>query len=164
MNIREGNIQDLNQIQHLAQKEWSRYKSVLTPENWKKLYANLSDSQTFTDLLEQSDCFVCDNEKHEIIGFGFLVPSGNPTDIYNEKQSYIRFITANSEYKGQKIGQKITEKCINKAKENGEKYVALHTSEIMDAARHIYEKLNFRIVKELEPRLGKRYWLYELAL
>jgi ribosomal protein S18 acetylase RimI-like enzyme len=34
----------------------------------------------------------------------------------------------------------------------------------MNAARHIYEKIGFKIIKELEPRLGKKYWLYELTL
>lgn len=92
------------------------------------------------------------------------MPSGNPTEIYNEQQSYIRFVTVSKKYSGQKIGQTITEKCIGRAREKSEKYIALHTSEMMNAARHIYEKLGFEIVRELEPRLGKKYWLYELAL
>jgi GNAT superfamily N-acetyltransferase len=34
----------------------------------------------------------------------------------------------------------------------------------MYVARHIYESLGFEIVKELKPRLGKKYWLYKLEL
>jgi len=45
-----------------------------------------------------------------------------------------------------------------------EKTIALHTSEFMDAARHIYEGLGFIMVKEIPPRYGKRYWLYRLDL
>ncbi|MDX2173612.1 MAG: hypothetical protein SFY56_10845 [Bacteroidota bacterium] len=33
--------------------------------------------------------------------------------------------------------------CIAHAKQNNEKTIALHTSEFMDAARHIYEGLGF---------------------
>lgn len=164
MNIRHGKLQDLQAIKELSISEWSRFKSELTPDNWEKLYHTLSNEQTYADLIMQSHCFVCESNQKEIIGFGFLVPSGNPNDIYNEEQSYIRFITASAKYSGQKIGQSITEKCIEKAKETGEKFVALHTSEMMDAARHIYEKLGFKIIKELEPRLGKVYWLYQLDL
>lgn len=164
MNIRQGNLQDLEQIKELAIAEWTQFKNVLTSDNWAKLYNTLIDEKTYSDLFLQSDSFVFENIQNEIIGFGFLVPSGNPTEIYNDQQSYIRFVTVSKKYSGQKIGQTLTEKCIEKAKENGEKFVALHTSEMMNAARHIYEKLGFKIIKELEPRLGKKYWLYELEL
>jgi len=42
--------------------------------------------------------------------------------------------------------------------------MALHTSEMMRSARHIYEKIGFNILKEIEPRLGVKYWLYTLEL
>jgi len=35
---------------------------------------------------------------------------------------------------------------------------------MMDAARHIYEKMGFKRIKELQPIFGKRYWLYHLNL
>lgn len=54
--------------------------------------------------------------------------------------------------------------CIDAARKNGEKIVTLHTSEIMDKARHLYEGLGFTILKEIDKRLGKRYWLYKLDL
>lgn len=54
--------------------------------------------------------------------------------------------------------------CIEVAKKNNEQIMALHTSEIMESARHIYEKLGFKILKEIEPRLGVRYWLYTFDL
>jgi len=164
LSIRQGDLQDLKQIKELAISEWTQFKSELTHENWEKLYNTLTNEKTYTDLILQSDSFVYENDRNEIIGFGFLVPSGNPTEIYNDQQSYIRFVTASKKYSGQKIGQTITEKCIEKAKEKGEKFVALHTSEMMNAARHIYEKLGFKIIKELEPRFGKIYWLYEIEL
>jgi ribosomal protein S18 acetylase RimI-like enzyme len=164
MKIRQGNIGDLQQVKTLALNEWTQFEKTLTQENWSKLFATLTDEKTFNDLLLNSDSFMCVNEDDKIIGFSFLVSSGNPNDIYNEQQSYIRFVTVSSKYSGQNIGQKLTESCIEKAKENSEKYIALHTSEFMNAARHIYEKIGFKIIKELEPRLGKKYWLYELTL
>jgi ribosomal protein S18 acetylase RimI-like enzyme len=108
--------------------------------------------------------YVCENEIGEIIGMSFLVASGNPTEIYNEEQCYVRFVTVSEKYKGMKIGEKLTEECIGFAKNNGEKKIALHTSEFMNKARYIYEKLGFKIIKEIEPRYGKKYWLYEMSL
>lgn len=164
MEIRRGTIQDLDQIRNLAIEEWSRFEHLLSPDNWLKLRATITSENTFSDLLINAICFVCINNEDELTGVSFLVSSGNPTTIYSAEQCYIRFVTASSKYKGQKIGERLTEKCIEAAKENNESCIALHTSVFMPAARHIYEKLGFVIVRELEPILGKQYWLYEKKL
>lgn len=94
----------------------------------------------------------------------FLISSGNPTDIYLKEWSYIRFISVDPDYSGLGIRRKLTSMCIDLAIQNGEKTIALHTSEIMDKARQLYESLGFKILKEIDPRLGKKYWLYKLDL
>jgi ribosomal protein S18 acetylase RimI-like enzyme len=95
----------------------------------------------------------------------FIVASGNPTEIYSEEQCYIRFVTVSEKYSGLKLGQKLTEECIDFAKNNGEKKIALHTSEFMDKARHIYEKLGFKIIKRLSrdmvKNIGFTKWIYK---
>jgi ribosomal protein S18 acetylase RimI-like enzyme len=164
MKIRNGNINDLKPVKLLAQNTWKQFEEELTNENWQKLSCILSNESLYKDLLENSTSFVCEDDTDEIIGMSFLVSSGNPTEIYTEEQCYIRFVTVSEKYKGLKIGQKLTEECIDFARENGEKKIALHTSEFMNKARHIYEKLGFEIIKEIEPRYGKKYWLYEMNL
>lgn len=94
----------------------------------------------------------------------FLIPKGNPSDIYDKDWCSIRFVTVDPDFGGQGIGRKLTTICIDRAIQNGEKIIALHTSELMNNARHIYESLGFKIVREIDPRLGKRYWLYLLQL
>lgn len=162
--IRNGNMQDLDSVKRLAQTTWKQFERVLTNENWKKLEETLSNENQYIELLQNSTSFIFENDDGQIIGMSFLIASGNPTEIYNEEQCYIRFVTASDNYKGLKIGQKLTEACIEFARNNGEKKIALHTSEFMYKARHIYEKLGFKIIKEIEPRYGKKYWLYEMYL
>ena len=164
MKIRNGNIHDLNSVKQLGQNTWKQFEKYLNIENWNELSNTLSNENLYKDLLMKSVSYVCENEIGEIIGMSFLVASGNPTEIYNEEQCYIRFVTVSDKYNGLKIGQKLTEECIEFARKSGEKKIALHTSEFMDKARHIYEKLGFKIIKEIEPRFGKKYWLYEMNL
>lgn len=164
MKIRKGNINDLTSVKHLGQNTWKQFERKLTKENWNKLSNILSSENLYKDLLTNSASYVCENENGEIIGMSFLVASGNPTEIYSKEQCYIRFVTVSKKYKGLRIGQKLTEECIEFARNSGEKRIALHTSEFMDKARHIYEKLGFKIIKEIEPRFGKKYWLYEMSL
>jgi len=164
MKIRKGTINDLISVKELGQNTWKQFEKKLTNENWNTLSKILSSENLYKDLLKNSTSFVCENETGVVIGMSFLVSSGNPTELYNTDQCYIRFVTVAEEYKGLKIGQKLTEECIAFAKKNGEKKIALHTSEFMDKARYIYEKLGFKIIREIEPRYGKKYWLYEMNL
>jgi ribosomal protein S18 acetylase RimI-like enzyme len=164
MRIRNGDIHDLNSVKHLGQNTWKQFEKDLTNENWNKLSSSLSNENLYKDLLMNSTSYVCENENGEIIGMSFLVASGNPTEIYNKEQCYIRFVTVSEKYNGMKIGQKLTEECIEFARKSGEKKIALHTSEFMNKARYIYEKLGFKIIKKIEPRYGKKYWLYEMNL
>ncbi len=160
LQYRIGSHKDLNQLKKLSIETWSQYDDQLTPENRENLTKTIQDDQTYLDLLDNSTCFVCEINDHQIIAMAFLVPSGNPTEIYEAHWSYIRFVTVHPDFTGKGIGKEITQKCMDLAKETGEKYIALHTSEMMLAARHIYQSLGFKILKEIPKRLGKRYWLY----
>ena len=162
--FRKGNFDDLGSLKELAIKSWKQFQPLLSEEHWKTLYESLQDDKTYIDLLEMSECIVCTTDQQKIIGMAFLVSSGNPTEIYDKDWSYIRFVSVAPEFSGQGIGRKLTEICIEKAKANQEKAIALHTSEQMDKARHIYETSGFRLLREIDRRLGKRYWLYKLDL
>ncbi|MCB0400846.1 MAG: GNAT family N-acetyltransferase [Flavobacteriales bacterium] len=164
MNYRTGSTNDLDQLRELGLKSWSQYKGDLTEKNWNKLFASLDNYDTYLELLEKSDCIVCENDTKEIIGMAFLVPSGNPNEIYDAAWCHLRFVSVDPKYRGNSIGKKLTEQCIDLAIKNDEKVMALHTSEIMKNARHIYEQIGFKVLKEINPRLGVKYWLYTLEL
>jgi ribosomal protein S18 acetylase RimI-like enzyme len=163
MHYREGAISDPAQLKKLALISYGQFQNVLTRENWEKLRTHLTKEELFPGLLKTSQCFVCENA-NEIIGMAFLVSSGNPTEIFEADWSYIRMVGVHPDFAGKGIGNQLTQRCIDFAKNSDEKIIALHTSEYMNAARHIYENLGFKQIKELEPRYGKRYWLYQLEL
>lgn len=164
LTYRQGTKDDLQGLKKLAIKSWTPFQKQLTDENWNSLKQTISKDKTYEELIDQSTCIVCVADNNNIIGMAFIVPNGNPTDIYLKEWSYIRFVSVDPDFGGKGIGRKLTTLCINNAKENGEKTIALHTSEIMDKARHIYESLGFKILREIDQRLGKRYWLYKLDI
>lgn len=67
-------------------------------------------------------------------------------------------------HRGLGIGRQLTQLCIDEARNRGETTLALHTSEFMDQARKMYERLGFQKVRELAPMYNKRYWLYKLSI
>jgi ribosomal protein S18 acetylase RimI-like enzyme len=161
--FRNGTIADKEQLKQLGLLSYGQYASILTKENWGKLNTNLNDDEKLISLIDQSTIFVCCiGEK--IIGMAYFVPNGNAWDIFKAEWSYIRMVGVDPSYSGRGIAKKLTHMCIEKAKKTNEKIIALHTSEFMDAARHIYENLGFKKIQEIPERLGKKYWLYTLKL
>jgi len=163
IKYREGLIEDVEQLKCLALLSYGQFQNTLTEENWNRLRTHISNENLFPHLLKSSKGFVCEHE-NEIVGMAFLVPKGNPTEIFQEDWSYIRMVGVHPNFGGHGIGKQLTQMCIDFAKSSEEKIIALHTSEYMNAARHIYESLGFKQVRELEPRYGKRYWIYKLEL
>jgi ribosomal protein S18 acetylase RimI-like enzyme len=160
---RHATLADKQQLIALALISYGQYAPELAAEHLEKMKKTISNEETWTSLIATSKSIVCvDGDK--IIGMAFLIPHGNPWDIFKAEWSYIRLVGVNPEYQGQGIAKTLTRRCIDYAIALKEKTVALHTSEMMHAARHIYESAGFRILKEIEPRLGKRYWIYTLEL
>jgi ribosomal protein S18 acetylase RimI-like enzyme len=160
---RKGTIDDVEQLQTLGIVAYGQFKNVLTPKNWELLNGNLQNKTRLIELLKVANCFVCaDNAK--IIGMAFIIPSGNPTDLFRSEWSYIRMVGVDPNYQGQGIAKALTKLCIDFARQTNENTIALHTSEFMDAARHIYENLGFKILNEIPPIFGKKYWLYILNI
>src|SRR4028119_1246239 len=102
---RQGTMNDLSGLMNLALKSWAQFQSKLTSDNWAKLLAGLADDKMYTELLGKSDCIVCTWDEDKIIGMAFLMPKGNPTDIYDKAWSYIRFVSVDPEFGGQGIGK-----------------------------------------------------------
>jgi ribosomal protein S18 acetylase RimI-like enzyme len=163
LSYRIGTINDVDQLQDLGINAYGQFQSALTPDNWEIFNGNLKDKQKLIDILKIANCFVCiDNDK--IIGVAYIIPSGNPTDLFKSDWSYIRMVGVNPKYRGQGIAKRLTQMCVDFAKQSNEKTIALHTSEFMDAARYIYESIGFKVLKEIPPLFGKKYWLYTLDL
>jgi ribosomal protein S18 acetylase RimI-like enzyme len=164
MNLvyRNSTQNDLEKIKALGLLSYGQHSSVLG-EGWQLMQTNLSNDRTWENLLNTSTGFLCESEGR-LIGMAFLVPNGNPNDIYPADVSYIRMVGVHPDFSGRGIAKELTFMCIQHARKINEGTVMLHTSEFMDAARHIYEQMGFKIVKEIPPRFGKKYWLYSLPL
>lgn len=160
---RSASIKDTEGLVQLSIDSYSPYLTLLTVEHANTLAGIIKDKEKIVALLEKAKCFVCIHQ-NKIIGMAFLVPNGHPFNFYQPEWAQIRMVGVHPDCKGMGIATKLTKMCITHAKDTGETTIALHTSEFMDAARHIYESLGFKIERELDPIFGKRFWLYLLHI
>lgn len=164
MHFRLGTLQDLPALKSMIFKSWQAYQDVLSREYWGSLHETLTSDATYLRLFEKATCFLIEASNTALVGAAFVVPSGNPTDIYQVDWCQLRFVSVDPAYSRQGLGEALTRYCIHWAIQQQEHTMALHTSEIMDRARYIYEKIGFEQIREIDARLGVRYWLYTLDL
>lgn len=160
---RAGLPTEKESLQQLGILSYNQFSQILSPADWQTMDRFLHNDKMWTQLVNNSAIFVCE-EEGRIIGMAYLVPSGNPTHIYPADWSYVRMVGVHPEYRGKGIAKRLTQMCVDHARQTNEKIVGLHTSEKMDDARHIYESIGFNIDKELDPIYGMKYWLYKLEL
>jgi GNAT superfamily N-acetyltransferase len=160
---RAASTEDVDEIRELTLIAYGQFDAILTEENRNAKKQNLGNTETYRNLFGIADCVVCVHE-NKIVGSAFLIPSGNPNQWFEKDWAYIRLVAVHPDESGKGIGKQLTMWCLEKAKENQEKTIALHTSEFQHAARHIYEGLGFQKQRDLELMFGKQYYLYTLPL
>ncbi|MDP9458143.1 MAG: GNAT family N-acetyltransferase [Actinomycetota bacterium] len=66
--------------------------------------------------------------------------------------------------RGEGLGEALMKECLRRAGANGAAEVGVQTSELMVAARPMYERMEFVRREELPPMFGVRYWSLSLEL
>lgn len=160
---RDAVASDMPQLLQLRTAAYQEFLPALPPQDRDTFSKALANEARLQELQASSKGLVCEAGAH-IAGMAFLVPHGNPTDIYPADWCYIRLVGVHPAYRGLGIAKALTQQCIALARDSGEHTIGLHTSEKMHAARHIYESLGFRIRREIPPIFGMRYWLYALDI
>ena len=160
---READGNDIDQLLRLGVEAYGMYAEALTPDNMEKMKSTLRDPARWAALLAASKGFVgMYNER--MVGSVFLVSSGGSSELFHKDWSHIRLLAVHPDFQGRGIAKVLVKWCIDRAKADGETVIALHTGEMMEAARHIYEKLGFVVHEEIPRRLGVRYWIYTRQL
>jgi len=78
----------------------------------------------------------------------------------------IRLLAVRPAYRGRGIGRALMQECVRRCRNQGIAAVGLHTTEMMDVARRMYEKMGFVRVPEFDfyPRPGVVVMAYRLDL
>lgn len=72
----------------------------------------------------------------------------------------MRMLVVSPQARGAGVGRRLAQECIDRAVRDGADVFALHTSPIMSVALPMYERMGFRLVREVQPVLGVAYAVY----
>ena len=89
-----------------------------------------------------------------------------PNTAWPASWAVFRLIAVHPDARGRGIGRLLAEECIRRARASGRDAVGLHTTQLMNVARAMYERIGFVRVPELDffPTPTFRVMAYRLAL
>ena len=152
---------EFNDVALLAIEAYREYSHTLTSDNWKIMQTSLSN---VAEGAKQGRLIVAQQEQQLVGSVIYYSPGTSDSRLFQPEWASLRMLAVLPRYRGQGIGQQLSLECVHRAKQDKAEVIGLHTSELMLAARRMYERLGFKQDIELPRSLGIRYWRYVLKL
>jgi ribosomal protein S18 acetylase RimI-like enzyme len=152
---------DFAAIAALNTAAYEEFSSSLATGAWEVMKKNLRNIAGRAERAE----FLIVRDGGDIVGSVAYGPPGKgDPEIFAPNMAAILLLSVHPAHRGKGIARALTEACIARARRDKAVSVGLFTSELMQAAQHVYQSLGFVMESELPPRYGIRYFRYVLPL
>lgn len=157
--VRNARPEEYQAIGELMVNVYSRLEGFPSREEQPDYYSMLANigeltKKPFTELL------VAVSAESTIGGavvyFSDMSSYGSGGSATTEKNaSGFRLLAVDPEIRGRGIGKLLTEACIEKARQDGNRQLIIHSTKFMKVAWKMYEKLDFKRSKDLDFMQGE---------
>jgi GNAT superfamily N-acetyltransferase len=151
-SFRDG---DAAQVNELALAAFDQFR--LRYSDWPAMASAIGRMSVLADTGE----IIVAERDERIIGAIAYIAAGRPKAAYfDQSWPIIRMLVVDPASRGTGVGGALTEECINRARRDGSRVIALHTSPIMAVALPMYLRMGFRLVQDAPPIYGVPYAVY----
>lgn len=162
--IRNARSDELDEVSLLLKDAYQQYENIIRPEAWKSYLEDIMDVQS---RLGESDLIVAELN-HRLAGCVTLYLDGSHSfpEAWPRGWAVVRLLAVHPEYRGQGIGRALMQECIHRCRQAKVAAIGLHTTEAMDIARKMYERIGFARFTESDfhPAPGIVVMAYRLQL
>ena len=153
--IRDYQRSDGGELNAVARLSFAEYCDEF--EDWPTLHEQFA---RMSDLAKDGHIIVAVDDEVVVGGVCYVGPHAPRFPCFEPEWAVIRSLVVRPDYRRRGIGTKLTEMCIDKAKQDGCRTIALHTTPVMAKALRIYEKLGFTKVTDLGLVHSAEYFVY----
>ena len=153
LNIRQACSADQKAIQKVTLAAYQEYAAYVPAQQWQEYRRNILD--TLEDAHPAMQLVA--EMKGEIVGSVLIVPPGpipeSPNGVPVRLEfPEVRLLAVTPAARGQGIGKAIMQACITQARRDQVSALTLHTSDMMQTAMRMYERLGFLRDPEMDFR------------
>lgn len=145
VEIRAAEGRDPDEVRSVALTAHSMYEETLSPGDWERMKRGVS---SVVEVAAEGTLLVAEVEDEVVGAVVYLPPGSLRPEIFEREWAVVRMLSVSPSYRGQGIGRMLSEECISRAERDGAETIALHTGEMMVAARKIYESLGFEVARD----------------
>jgi ribosomal protein S18 acetylase RimI-like enzyme len=149
LKIREARIEDRDAARKITLSAFRQYAAVMPPPRWEGYRENIL--ATLTEVAPALH-FVAEKDGM-IVGSVLLYPPGTAFSTTDEGPltcPEVRLLAVAPEARGQGIGAALMKECTRRARRLGAACLNLHTTDMMQVAMRMYERMGFVRVPELD--------------
>jgi GNAT superfamily N-acetyltransferase len=162
--VRDARLEELDKISLLLKEAYQQYQSMLPSDAWNYY---VEDIMNVRSRFNESQLIVAEVNK-QLVGTVtlYLNTHSSAQGGWPRGWAVIRLLAVHPSYRRRGIGRALMEECLRRCRKEGITRVGLHTTEMMDVARRIYERMGFiRVPKfDFHPRPGVVVMAYQLDL
>jgi ribosomal protein S18 acetylase RimI-like enzyme len=160
MLIRDFSAADAAAVNEVALAAFAQYQGVYS--DWEILIRGVAST---SDLALHSQVIVAEDGARLVGAVAYCPPGSEPrAGFFEPDWPIIRMLVVEPDARGKGVGRRLTEACIDRARRDGARLIALHTSPAMEAALALYLRMGFKLVRSLPDRFSVPYGLYALDL
>jgi predicted N-acetyltransferase YhbS len=168
ITIRESRPADRSAIEVVTLAAYEQYAAVLPAPLWEayrqNIVATLADAQPATQIVAEVD--------GALVGSVLMYPAGADTGAPGRGKTMmlvwpeVRLLAVAPAARGSGAGRRLMEECIRRARASGATAITLHTTDMMQRAMELYQRMGFERAPDLDfsPAQGITVKGYRLAL
>jgi GNAT superfamily N-acetyltransferase len=149
LKIRNARSEDRDAARKITLSAFQQYAAVMPPPRWEGYRENILATLTGVALAQQ----IVAEKEGIIVGSVLLYPPGTAFSTSEEGPlacPEVRLLAVAPEARGQGIGTALMQDCILRARSFGAICLNLHTTDMMQVAKRMYERMGFVRVPELD--------------
>jgi ribosomal protein S18 acetylase RimI-like enzyme len=152
---------DYAAIAALNVSAYVEFSNRLAPGAWDSMQQNLGN---IAHRAKSAQFFLHRADDTLAGSVAYCPPGKSDQTIFDADMAAVLLLAVDPAQRGKCIARALMAVCIDKAKKDNAKSIALFTNELMQSAQKLYSSLGFRQDKELSMRYGVRYFRFSLML
>ncbi|MES2320319.1 MAG: GNAT family N-acetyltransferase [Pseudomonadota bacterium] len=153
--LREFTGADAGQVNALGLAAFEAYRNAYT--DWPVFRARIA---TMSSLADAGEIIVAQQDGRIIGAVAYIGPGKPKQAMFQPEWPIMRMLVGAPEAQGQGIGRALAQECIRRALRDGAGVFALHTSELMQRALPMYERMGFVRRSDAPDIHGVKYGIY----
>lgn len=153
--VRDFMPSDAAQVNALALEAFEQFKSAY--HDWTGFRAKIG---SMAALAAVGEIIVAEVEGAIVGAVAYIGPGRAKAEYFRPEWPIMRMLVVAPDFRGRGIGRALAQECLRRAKRDGASVFALHTSELMQVALPMYQRMGFKWVSGTPSIHGVEYGVY----